>query len=97
MKIPTVPKPTLPSVPKDREDIQEMSQLFRKTILITIVGPILFLLCAKVILHYLGFTDPVQNKLDPKHRQVLPFNQADSQRINVPFSFTMESGSFRSD
>ncbi len=97
MKIPTLPKLTLPSVASDREEDQEMSQLFQKTLLITIVGPIVFLLCATVILYYLGLADPLQNKLDQKHRQVHPFNQANSQRINVPFSFTMEHGSFRSN
>ncbi len=75
MKIPTTRKPKPPSVPNDREDVQEMSQIFKKTLLITIVGPILLLLCAEVVLRYLGFDDPLLYVPDPQMGHRLAPNQ----------------------
>ena len=52
----------------------DVHQVFRRTILITIVGPILLLLSAELVLHYLGVADPL---LD------VPTTKATPDRISV--------------
>ena len=53
----------------------DVHQVFRRTILITIVGPILLILSAELALHYLGVADPLLDVPADKIGHLLAKNQ----------------------